>query len=103
MSPVAADQTCTMVRRNFGSFLSTKLFQFSNFLGMSGVIHPLEVMHLNQVEVRPDWVVVPDASPALRRPQTAAPTPPHSTAASTLRARGGVYTDSTGFLHGVLS
>ena len=32
---VVADQTCTTVRRNFGPF--TKLFQFSNILGMSGV------------------------------------------------------------------
>ena len=34
---VVADQTCTTVRRNFGPFLLTKLFQFSNILGMSGV------------------------------------------------------------------
>jgi hypothetical protein len=41
---VVVDQTCTTVRRNFGPFLFTKLFQFSNMLGMSGVNRSLEVM-----------------------------------------------------------
>jgi hypothetical protein len=43
-----------MVRRNFGPFLFTKLFQFSNILGMSGVNFSLVVMtqHLKWVEVR---------------------------------------------------
>ena len=37
MFSVVVDQTCTMVRRNFRPFIFTKLFQFSNVLGMSGV------------------------------------------------------------------
>jgi hypothetical protein len=54
MFSVVADQTCTMVRRNFGPFLFAKLFQFSNILGMSGVNRFLEVIlqRLNRVEVR---------------------------------------------------
>ena len=43
-SSVVADQTCTTVRRNFGPFLFTKLFQLSNILEMSGVNCSLEVM-----------------------------------------------------------
>lgn len=45
--PVVGDQTCTMVRRNSGPFLSTKPFRFSNSLGMSGVM----LQHLREVEV----------------------------------------------------
>ena len=36
---VVADQTGAMVRRNFGPFIFTKLFQFSNILRMSGANH----------------------------------------------------------------
>ena len=56
MFSVVADQTCKTVRRNFGPFLFTELFQFHNILGMSGVTHS-EVMpqHLSRVEVRTDW------------------------------------------------
>lgn len=50
---VAADQTCTTVRRNSGP-LFMKLFKFSNVPGKSGVSHSFEVMsqRLDQVEVR---------------------------------------------------
>ena len=54
MFPVVADQTCTVVRRNFGPFRFTKLFKFSSILGMSCVSCFLEVMpqHLNWFEFR---------------------------------------------------
>lgn len=52
MFPVAADQTCTPVGRNFGTHLCRILFNFCYILGMSSVNGSLEVtkQHLGRVE-----------------------------------------------------